>query len=65
SWTNRLLQAQDHASVQINVGRIDPSTGKFTGESDVYALSGYIRHKGEADEALTTLDAKNREATAV
>lgn len=28
---------------QINVGKLDPVTGKFTGESDVYALAGYLR----------------------
>ena len=40
---------------QINVGKLDPVTGKFTGESDVYALAGYLRGRGEADEALTCL----------
>ncbi|CAM9542117.1 unnamed protein product [Discosporangium mesarthrocarpum] len=62
SWTNRLLQAKDHAAAQINVGKLDPDTGVFTGESDVYALAGYLRRKGEADEALTCLVAKKDEA---
>lgn len=30
-------------SDQINVGKLDPVSGTFTGESDVYALAGYLR----------------------
>ncbi|CAH0488601.1 hypothetical protein KXD40_006231 [Peronospora effusa] len=62
SWTNRILAAKDNASVQINVGRVN-ADGVFTGESDTFALAGYIRHHGEGDIALTELvsqaDAKN------
>ena len=47
---------------QINVGKLDPVTGKFTGESDVYALAGYLRGRGEADEALTCLVNKKDES---
>lgn len=54
SWTNRILAAKDHASVQINVARVN-ANGVFTGESDTFALAGYIRSKGEADLALTEL----------
>ena len=46
SWTNRLIGASDQASVQINVGTIDPNTGLHTGGSETYALSGYVRNKG-------------------
>eukprot|EP00227_Mantoniella_beaufortii_P015621 CAMPEP_0197582238 /NCGR_PEP_ID=MMETSP1326-20131121/5513_1 /TAXON_ID=1155430 /ORGANISM="Genus nov. species nov., Strain RCC2288" /LENGTH=67 /DNA_ID=CAMNT_0043146285 /DNA_START=76 /DNA_END=275 /DNA_ORIENTATION=- len=49
SWTNRLIGAKDHASVQINVANIDASTGKFEGDIQTYALCGFIRGKGEAD----------------
>ena len=55
SWTNRLIGASDQASVQINVGTIDPNTGLHTGGSETYALSGYVRNKGESDMALTEL----------
>merc|ERR1712138_202392 len=55
SWTNRLIGASDQASVQINVGTIDPSPGLHTGGSETYALSGYVRNKGESDMALTEL----------
>mmetsp|Transcript_51120 Transcript_51120/g.161666 ORF Transcript_51120/g.161666 Transcript_51120/m.161666 type:complete len:80 (+) Transcript_51120:76-315(+) len=62
SWTNRLITAKDHASVQINIGKIDPSTGRYTGEYHTVALCGYIRNKGEADMALTELVRKADES---
>ena len=55
SWTNRLIRAKDHGSVQINVAYVDPMTGLFTGESTAYALAGYIRDKSEGDMAFTAL----------
>jgi len=42
-------------SVQINVGTIDPTTGLYTNTYKTYALSGYVRSKGESDMALTDL----------
>jgi len=61
SWTNRLIRAKDHGSVQINVANVDPVTGLFTGESTAYALAGYIRDKSEGDMAFTALvDAHDR-----
>ena len=44
SWTNRLIGAQDHASVQLNVAKVDAS-GMYTGQSHAFALAGYIRAK--------------------
>ena len=55
SWTNRLVKAKDHASVQINVANVDPVTGMATGEYTPYCLAGYIRFKSEGDMALTVL----------
>lgn len=43
SWTNRLITAKDHASIQINVGHLDEQTGVFTGQSTTFALSGFVR----------------------
>ena len=43
SWTNRLIEAKDHASVQINVGHLD-QTGVYNGQYTVLALSGYVRN---------------------
>ena len=53
-WTNRVIDAQDHASVmvfqqvisiyvQINIARVDPQTGVATGEIDTISLGGYVR----------------------
>jgi small subunit ribosomal protein S21e len=55
SWTNRLIRAKDHGSVQLNVANVDPVTGLYTGETTSFALSGYIRDKAEGDMALTAL----------
>jgi len=55
SWTNQLIKAKDHASVQINVANVDPVTGIATGDSTPYCLAGYIRFKSEGDMALTAL----------
>nr|CCA22407.1 40S ribosomal protein S21 putative [Albugo laibachii Nc14] len=54
SWTNRIIAAKDQSSVQISIGRVNEH-GLFTGESDTFALAGYIRGKGESDMALTEL----------
>ncbi|KAL7544346.1 hypothetical protein ACHAWF_007736 [Thalassiosira exigua] len=65
SWTNRLIRAKDHGSVQINVANVDPATGLFTGEATAYALSGYVRDKAEGDMALTALiEANDKKAAA-
>ena len=55
SWTNRLLTAKDHGSVQINVANVDPVSGLATGEATTYALSGCVRFRSEGDMALTEL----------
>ncbi len=55
SWTNRLVRAKDHSSVQINVAQVDPVTGVSTGSFTPYCLAGYIRVKREGDMALTAL----------
>jgi small subunit ribosomal protein S21e len=55
SWTNRLVRAKDHSSVQVNVANVDPVTGLATGESTPFCLAGYIRFKSEGDMALTQL----------
>jgi small subunit ribosomal protein S21e len=59
SYTNRIVKAKDHSSVQINVANVDPTTGVATGESTPYCLAGYIRFKSEGDMAFTVLTQKN------
>jgi small subunit ribosomal protein S21e len=59
SWTNRILAANDFGSVQINIANIDPNTGVSTKSYSTFALSGFIRGHGEADEALAQLVKRN------
>lgn len=42
AWTNRLIDAKDHASIQINIGHLD-DTGVYTGQYTTLALSGFVR----------------------
>ena len=69
SYTNRLIPAQDHASVQIHVARVDPVTGLALlsgGETanNQFCLAGYLRFKSEGDMALTELVQKADAAVA-
>ncbi|CZT22236.1 unnamed protein product [Zymoseptoria tritici ST99CH_1A5] len=54
SATNRIIKAKDHASVQISVGKVDEN-GRYTGENQVYALSGFVRAMGESDDSINRL----------
>ena len=54
SATNRIIKAKDHASVQISIGKVDES-GRYTGESEKYALCGFVRAMGEGDDSLNRL----------
>merc|ERR1712118_80554 len=54
SATNRLIQAKDKASVQLNIGHVN-ADGVYTGEFTPMALCGFIRSQGEADGALDRL----------
>mmetsp|Transcript_45894 Transcript_45894/g.103652 ORF Transcript_45894/g.103652 Transcript_45894/m.103652 type:complete len:84 (+) Transcript_45894:87-338(+) len=57
SWTNRLIQSKDKASVQLNVAEIDES-GRFNGDVKTYAIAGYVRDHSESDSALWHLISK-------
>jgi small subunit ribosomal protein S21e len=54
SATNRIIKANDHASVQISIGKVDEN-GRYTGENQTYALCGFIRARGESDDSLNRL----------
>lgn len=58
SWTNRLLAANDHGAIQVNLANVDPVTGLFTKTYSTVALCGFLRQRGEVDEALTELGKK-------
>ncbi len=42
SWTNKLITAKDHASVQINIGHLNEE-GVYTNTFTTFALSGMVR----------------------
>ena len=54
SWTNKLITAKDHASVQINVGHLNED-GVYTGAYTTLALAGNVRGWGAADTAVDLL----------
>ena len=54
SSINRLIEAKDKASIQINIGHVN-ADGVYTGEFTTMALCGFIRSMGEADGALDRL----------
>ena len=54
SATNRLIEAKDKASVQINIGHVG-ADGVYTGEFTTMALCGFVRSMGEADGAFDRL----------
>ncbi|KAF8001374.1 hypothetical protein OXX80_000958 [Metschnikowia pulcherrima] len=55
SASNRIIKAKDHASVQINIANVDAEGKAIPGDNTTYALSGYIRSRGEADDSLNRL----------
>ena len=42
SWTNKLITAKDHRSVQINIGHLDEN-GVYTNSFSTFALCGQVR----------------------
>lgn len=55
SASNRIISAKDHASIQINIADVDPTTGRMTGSNITYAICGNIRRMGESDDSLIRL----------
>lgn len=59
STSNRLIHAKDHASIQINIAEVDPTTGRMTDTSKVYTICGAIRRMGESDDCIARLAKKD------
>lgn len=55
SASNRIIKAKDHASVQINIANVDEEGRAVAGSNTTYALSGYIRARGEGDDSINRL----------
>ncbi|ORX37491.1 ribosomal protein S21e [Piromyces finnis] len=43
------------ASVQINIGDVDPETGVYTKTFTTFAFSGNVRSQGESNDSLDRL----------
>jgi small subunit ribosomal protein S21e len=59
SASNRIINARDHASIQINVAEVDPVRGTMTGKYTTYAVCGSIRQMGESDDSLNALSKRD------
>lgn len=55
SATNRLIKPKDHASVQINIAKLDDEGHVIPGENFTYSVCGFIRQKGESDDSINRL----------
>ncbi|KAG0679822.1 40S ribosomal protein S21 [Pichia californica] len=55
SATNRIIKAKDHASVQIAVANVDEEGRAIPESNTLYALSGFVRAAGEADDQINRL----------
>lgn len=42
AWTNKLITAKDHASVQINIGHLD-ANGVYSNQYTTFAIAGNVR----------------------
>lgn len=42
SWTNKLITAKDHGSIQVNIGHLNES-GVYEGTQTTFALRGKVR----------------------
>lgn len=42
AWTNKLITAKDHASIQMNIGHLNEE-GMYTGAYTTFALHGKVR----------------------
>ncbi len=53
--TGRIIEAKDHASVQIAVADVDESGRAIPGSNTTFALGGHVRRAGESDDSLNRL----------
>jgi small subunit ribosomal protein S21e len=58
SATGRIIRAKDHGSVQISVAKVDEN-GRYTGETQPYAICGFVRAMGECDDSFNRLTQKD------
>ena len=59
SASNRIINARDHASIQLNIADVDPVLGVMTGKYKTYAICGSIRQMGESDDSLNHMSKRD------
>ncbi|KAI3625248.1 hypothetical protein CBS9595_000609 [Malassezia furfur] len=53
--TGRLIEAKDHASVQIAIADVDENGKIIPGQTTNIPIAGSIRHQGESDDSLNRI----------
>jgi ribosomal protein S21e len=53
--TGRLIEAKDHASVQIAVADVDENGKMIPGSTTNIPIAGQVRHQGESDDSLNRI----------
>ena len=55
NFTNRLITAKDHASVQLNICKVDDNGRMIKGQNEAIVLCGFIRSTGRAALAVNSI----------
>ncbi|CAO2641771.1 40S ribosomal protein S21 [Lemmus lemmus] len=53
--SNLIIGAKDHASIQMNVAKVDRVTGQFNGQFKTYTICGTILMMGQSDDSILQL----------
>nr|XP_019012933.1 30S small subunit ribosomal protein S21e [Kwoniella pini CBS 10737]OCF51714.1 30S small subunit ribosomal protein S21e [Kwoniella pini CBS 10737] len=56
--TDRLITAQDHASIQIQVADVDADGKAIKGQGTTIAICGRIRAQGDSDDSINRIATK-------
>lgn len=61
SSSSRIIAADDHASIQVDIVDVDPATGRLIpGKLTRYAICGELRRMGESDDCIFRLAQRDR-----
>lgn len=55
SASNRIMDAKDHASIQMNLAKVDKVIGRFNGQFKTYTVCRAILRMGESDDSILWL----------
>nr|XP_031864336.1 uncharacterized protein CI109_000249 [Kwoniella shandongensis]KAA5531408.1 hypothetical protein CI109_000249 [Kwoniella shandongensis] len=58
SLTDRLITAQDHASIQIQIADVDADGKAIKGQATTIAICGKIRAQGDSDDSINRIATK-------